>query len=88
MADNRYDWRLLAPKGMHAVIYPRRCGWHILLSQTGPTVESRLRPVIIGKSCVPYKVHEDDAVGQDQATALAIGLANIAENVVEECDNL
>lgn len=51
-------------------------------------MESLLKPQIIGKSCVPYKVGVDQADGQDEVEALAIGLANIASMAPEDCDSL
>jgi hypothetical protein len=73
---------------MHAIIYARRCGWHVILSETGPTVESRLKPIQIGKSCVPYKPDAQHATMQDQAEAMAIGLYNIASAAEETCNSL
>jgi len=73
---------------MHAVIYSRRCGWHVILSETGVSIESRLKPIVIGKSCVPYVPEWDEATGQQEADALAIGLYNIATNAPETCHNL
>lgn len=73
---------------MSAVVYARKCGWHVILTQTGDSMSSVLRPTIIGKSCVPYKVHADTADAQDQAEAFAIGLCNIASSVEETCNAL
>lgn len=88
MSDNKPEWRKQAPQGMNAVIYARRCGWHVLLSETGTTIGSMLRPTILGKSCVPYKPDAEHAQVQDQLEALAIGLYNIASAAPEECDSL
>ena len=88
MSDNTPTWRNQAPKGMHAVIYARRCGWHVLLHETGTTVRERLTPVLLGKSCVPYKPDAEHARQQDQAEALAIGLYNIAMDAPEFCNSL
>lgn len=77
-----------APRGMHATIYPRKCGWHILLHRTGSTLESRLKPELIGKSCVPYQVDVENVDAQDQARALAIGLCNIEAHAPETCHYL
>jgi hypothetical protein len=73
---------------MYATIYPRRCGWHVILSQTGSTALSVLKPVQVGKSCVPYKPDMEHARVQDQIEAMAIGLYNIASDAPEECNNL
>jgi len=47
-----------------------------------------LKPLIVAKSCIPYKPDPTKENANSQAEALAIGLANIAAAVAEECPNL
>lgn len=88
MTNTSQEWRRRSPKGMNAVAYARPCGWHVILSQTGDSMSSVLKPIVIGKSCVPYKVHADTADAQDQVEALGIGVCNIASHAPETCNNL
>ena len=88
MTNTEADWRTRSPKGMNAIVYARKCGWHVILCQTGDSMSSVLKPVVIGKSCVPYKVHADTADAQDQVEALGIGVCNIAYGAEETCNNL
>jgi hypothetical protein len=81
MADNTKDWRERPPKGMYATVVARRCGWHVLLYSTGPTVNSRLRPTLLGWSCVAYKVDPTKETMLTQAQALVIGAHSIMDGV-------
>jgi hypothetical protein len=88
MTNTSAEWRRDKPRGMHATVLMRPCGYHILLHRTGPNMASVLNPVTIGKSCVAYKVDPTKETMLTQAEALIIGVRNIADGVKEECRNL
>jgi len=88
MTNTSAEWRSLAPKGMNAIAYPRKCGWHVIVATTGDTMRSVLNQTIIGKSCVPYRRPSEEPTAQDQLVALAIGVANVEQGAEETCHNL
>jgi hypothetical protein len=73
---------------MTVVVYSRPCGWHVILSSTGPTMESRLKPHVIGKACVPYIRPGDQLTSQDQLNALVVGLHQVATMEPQICNSL
>jgi hypothetical protein len=73
---------------MYATIRQCRCGWHVSLSVTGTNMSSLLKPTLVGKSCVPYRIDATKETLQTEAEALAIGLYNICGEVREDCKNL
>lgn len=88
MTDNTHDWRAQPPKGLWATITASRCGWHVYLHQREPGAAGALKAIVIGKSCIPYRVDPNTESGYSQLMALAIGIINITDEVPEECSNL
>lgn len=88
MTDDTRDWRAAPPEGLWAGIYAARCGWHVVLHQTGRGISGALNPSKLGISCIPYKAAGFPETGYSQGMAMAIGLINIVDGVPEECNNL
>lgn len=89
MADNLIkDWREWLTGSLIANVYARECGWHVSLQYPGRTIGQALRPQQLGKSCIPFRRGGDLENLRTEAEAFAIGLANIAAGVAEDCDNL
>lgn len=88
MTNTPAEWRRRPPTGMSVTIYPRQCGYHVLLHATGPTMESRLRPELLGKSCVPYRSDDDRETMNGQLGALVVGVSNIFSGAPEDCNRL
>ncbi len=88
MTDTTVAWRDRPPRGMYATISQHRCGWHIVVHQTGPNYNSLLRSTVVAKACVPFGLDEDHPTALKQLRALVVGLYEIEEGIEPECDRL
>lgn len=66
---------------MYTTVVARRCGWHVMLYRTAPTMNSRLNPLLLGWTCVAYKVDPSLETTLTQAQALVIGMQSIMDRV-------
>lgn len=88
MTNTARDWRSHPPTGLKVVAYQRDCGWHVIVSATGPSVASQLRPRLLGKACVPLYVKPDETTVKDQLRAIIIGTDLILHGEKSDCNAL